>query len=336
MSSKQFRKKVLLGLCCVWGFGGYAHADQPASSTIDQMQSTQTNLASVTGNPIVPAVCFPDMRRCDAYQCQLEKMFSRNGLIRKAVQGVTLAGLAYLCYKIGGDAVARWFGKAAPETVKISAVSATCLSESEIQAVRALINQSWWHKPLEIMEYSTLGYFVTKQLERADAALATRIFFPITLQWFIEKKQNFMQLGMIEKDGNDSIVLHIPLIDEIERSVAACSDVTALSEKTHDTATYFVITGINNIVAQLEQVLGFMGYKQAHVAPNIALEMGVTRQVLMQKTNAFCQKVQDVLLASYMEAVEKKAIITATLQEMRMHLRRLIVDRFYRLELETC
>jgi len=124
-------------------------------------------------------------------------------------------------------------------------------------------------------------------------------------------------------------------LEEIERFVQVCSASSALSMSAHDPETYFVITGLNSFIRQLEMVLGFMGYQHEHATPLLAVEIRVTRDTLMQYARHFSIRVDQILRSATLPLEEKKTTLISLAQEMRLHLSRLLVDRLYRLESEN-
>ncbi len=347
-------KSVLLFLGSCFLYGVSLSTDQAsicASLPLESGSLCQMGRASADRPILMPLVQMPDEARIVKCQQAIAEQLHKNARTRLLVRGATLLGVCAICSsffaptkKMAGDlvnAVRRRFSG-----VKVDEPLPQCkLDQKKIQETIEYtykeLNAPWWHKVFEVMGYSSLGFFVTQQLERASDALAISLFYPVTLRWFIEHshpiivaRTTFLEAKSAQEGAQEVTITRSPYLEEIERFVSVCSDPKALSGQAHDTQTYCVITGINSFIDQLEKVLGFIGYQQQHAAPAAADQIAVTLAALYASAQHFCVSVQEILQSSGPSLTDKKRSMVILLRDMKAELSRFIVDRLYRLESE--
>lgn len=336
---------VFLGSCCFYGMlSSMEQTSVCAPLPIDSGCGCRLENASrscVDKTILMPSIQAPDEARIAKNQQAIEQRLHKNARNRLLMRAVTLLGVGAVGYNLFVPAKNFVFGWLRAKKQNPAAVTVPPpVQDQQIREMYEHFNAPWWHKACEVVGYSSLGFFVTQQLERASDALAESLFYPVTLRWFIEHSHPIIVARTVVLEGNamqegaqEVTITRSPYLEEIERFIAVCSDQAALSVQAHDTQTYCVITGINSFISQLEKVLGFMGYQQ-HAAPALADQRAVTRAALYSSAQHFCVSVQEILQSSTTSLPAKKESLVILLHEMKAELSRLIVDRLYRLESE--
>lgn len=335
-------KSVLLFLGSCFLYGVSLSTDQAsicASLPLESGSRCRMGGASADRPILMPLIQMPDEARIVKYQQTSERRLQKNARNRLLMRAVTVLGVGAVCYNFFGPA--KNFVGGLLRAKKQDQPLPHQLDQHMIDCLYEQINAPWWHKVFEVMGYSSLGFFVTQQLERASDALAESLFYPVTLRWFIEHshpiivaRTTFLEGKTTQEGAQEVTITRSPYLEEIERFVSVCSDPKALSGQAHDTQTYCVITGINSFIDQLEKVLGFIGYQQQHAVPAAAGQIAVTRTALYENAQHFCACVQEILQSSSSSLADKKRSLVILLQDMKAELSRLIVDRLYRLESE--
>ena len=250
-SGMNSRKSVLLFLGSCFLHGMSLSTDQ-ATSVCASLPLGSSSLCRKGGafadKPILmPLIRMPDEARIAKNQQAIEWRLHKNARNRLLMRAVTVLGVGAVCYNLFGPAknfVCGWL-QAKKQTSAVGADNQCLPREIDQQTkdqVNAFFNRPWWHKAFEVVEYSSLGFFVTQQLERASDALAESLFYPVTLRWFVERShpvivaRTMVFEGKTVQEGAQEVTIsRSPYLEEIERFVSVCSDQAALSDRAHDT-----------------------------------------------------------------------------------------------------
>lgn len=186
------------------------------------------------------------------------------------------------------------------------------LAQLEENVSPKLLSYKWFkHMGFLLGEHLVLGIAAGSLYAAAEGYVKESVFHPGSIGWFVHTNTKLMST-----------------LDELKQ-YAAVIDADDCKER----RAYFIVSGCNSIVRNMEVVLGFLEYKQEFLKGTQAADGIKVNRYVYNITNEFCQKVSTLLADDSLDGQKRKAQMESALNFFKSEVGRLLIS-FSRIEAE--
>lgn len=227
---------------------------------------------------------------------------------------------------------------------------------ADVALLKNIANPAWfssqWFKNngLYIANTFIAGSFASLSAAAISHA-NTALFHSDSLEWFIQNKTNladlcpfkldprtFMYLSPVDLQVQMSLLkdqdkFKKSIIDELREYLNLFDGLESVSQENKAMNLYLIKSTCNSLILSIELILGFMALKQDKVSVDLADEISFNGRCIIHNTNAFCDKLDNLIADINLDGKVKKQESISALNALRGELVR-IIRRFIAIEHE--
>lgn len=175
-----------------------------------------------------------------------------------------------------------------------------------------------WFKHMGALfgEHLMIGVAAQAVAMKTQEYIEIQIFHPGSVVWFMLERTKFG-----------------PTLKEIEQYAIILDAPQAVSEESARMHRFFMVSACNNLVKDIESIIGFMQYRQTKLSETVALEAGTTTRYIFNLTGEFSTKMNDLLNNTTLDTKTLRSQVESCINNLKSEMHRVLVS-FSRIELQ--